>query len=659
MQIARTPLAGALALALCLPWPVAAGAPKPLELSGVIGGQPVTPVVDGDRVYLAAGRTITTWNYEDPTRPAVIATTETPSTGQIVDLERHGPWLYAGWNHANENSGIAIYSLANPDAPVLVTEVDDYASGMKMLRSLALADGQLYLFDPEAGVYHGDLADPLAPVFTYSFGTPARYGQISVHGDYMYARSEGINGNAALVIFDLADPLDPTPIGGSPPMFSSQLFAIDAAPPRVVGFGDELTVFDTSDPAAVQTVGSIVMPPATRGVVLGDHAWSFGFDGLDVWTLADPTQPSIIHHADIDLLGAEAVARLDGDPLVATVTDRLSLLDAGNPALPALTSSALIPGGALTKDVAVIGDKAFLLHDAYGLSVADAATLAPLAQFEPDLPSQLNLRSFEGFAIDGNRIYLAAWGYGMLVVDVSDPLNPVEIGRQPYEYASEVAVNGNFAYVGRSTNGGEVRIFDVSNPSQPVERGTISGINEPRRVQVHGNRVYVADALLGGVHIYDVSNPDAPQPLGIYDSDCEWLGNTAYDVVLSPDGQTAYAACPNGMHVVDVSSPSQPTRIGRYYREPDFLSSRPRVEVLGDRAWYADGSGVHEIDLTDPAAPAGLSVTALTYTAPLRLRAVADGRLFAFAGGSGVHVFGDAPAAPDDIIFADGFEARP
>ena len=68
---------------------------------------------------------------------------------------------------------------------------------------------------------------------------------------------------------------------------------------------------------------------------------------------------------------------------------------------------------------------------------------------------------------------------------------------------------------------------------------------------------------------------------------------------------------------------------------------------------------MHEIDLTDPATPVGLSVTALTYIAPRRLRAVADGRLFAFAGGSGVHVFGKATTGPDDVIFADCFDDTP
>src|SRR5690606_1614964 len=128
--------------------------------------------------------------------------------------------------------------------------------------------------------------------------------------------------------------------------------------------------------------GSVPTPPASDGVVLGSHAWSFGFDGIDVWNIADPDAPVAAGHADIDLLGADAVARVAGDVLVFTRADRISHLDAGNPAQPALHGDAIAAGGADAKDIAIVGDVAIILQEAYGFSIVDAQTLAPIGRFD-------------------------------------------------------------------------------------------------------------------------------------------------------------------------------------------------------------------------------------------------------------------------------------
>lgn len=654
MSAAPRPLVILFMMLSLLVAPVFAGTPA-LEISAVLGGHPKSPVVDGDRAYIPSGRIISTWNYGNAAAPVLESITQAPASGQIQALTRLGDYLYAGWSNAFDNSGLAIYSLADPGRPVLVNEIDDYSpSGLKILRSVIAANGYLYIFDSENGVFYSDVANPEDPQFTFVFRTPTIYSHVSTSGNFLFTRSLTLMGTAGFVAFDIADPTNPTPVSGAGPYNSTELFALNVATPWAAGFGEALSLFDLGDPANIVTRGAIATPPASEGVLLDGYAWSFGFDGIDLWNIADPDAPTTAGHSDIDLLGADAVALLDGNPLVLTRTDRITHLDATDPAAPSVLSEKTASGGADAKDIAVIGDLAIILQEGYGFSIVDAQTLAPIGRFDADLPAQLNMRSFETFAVDGNRVYLTAWGFGLIIVDISNPATPFEIGRYAYDFASEVAAQGDFVYVGKSTNGGEMRVLDVSNPAQPTLRGFIAA-NEPRRLQVHGTTVYMADALLGGIRIIDVANPDAPVQTALYESDCEFLGNTAYDVVLNDTGTVAYVACPNGMHILDTSNPAQPARLGWYQREPDFFSNRPRVEARGDRGWYSDGSGVHEIDIGNPAAPVGLAVTPLTYTSPVRLRAVEDGRLFAFTGPSGVHVFGTAEGAIDEI-FADGFE---
>lgn len=631
----------------------AGGVTPPLELSAVLGGKPERPVVSGTRVYVPSGRVITTWSHADPANPVLLATTKQPTSGRIVALARLGGYLYAGWTHADDNSGVAVYSLANPERPVLVDEIDDYAEGIKILQNLVAANGYLYLFDSEQGIFYGSVASPEQPVFTHAENAPLFYDSAVAHGDYIYARFVNWSSQAGFSVFDVSDPEQPTGVSGVGGFIGPQLFDIDVAPPLVAGFGYELNLFDASDPADVTTRGQIATPPATLGALVGDHAWSFGFDGLDVWDISDLDNPVAAGHADIDLLGASAVARVGERPLVVTRTDRIVSLDASDPSRPDVAGTAMLPGGAETKDIAILDEVAIVLQEGYGFSIVDADTLEPLGRFDADLPPQLNMRAFEDFYVDGDRVYLAAWGYGVLIVDISDVMNPVEVGRYSYGAAGEITARGDFVYVAKSTNGGELQVIDVRDPSQPVARGRIE-VNTPRRVQVSGDHVYLADVLLGGLRIINISDPDAPVQVGLYDQDCEYLGNTAHDVVLNEAGTVAYVACHTGMHIVDVSDPGRPGLIGAYLREPDVYSRNPRVAVRGDRAWYADASGVHEIDISEPAEPTGVAVTPLAYDAPYRLHAAEDGRLFAVTRQHGIHVFSPPPVV--DAIFSDRFE---
>src|SRR3546814_5947819 len=79
--------------------------------------------------------------------------------------------------------------------------------------------------------------------------------------------------------------------------------------------------------------------------------------------------------------------------------------------------------------MAMHGGNLVLLQQNYGLTVNDAQTLAPIARFEADLPKSLEQRSFEAVAMSGDTAWLAAWGYGLIGVDLTDPAAPVETGK--------------------------------------------------------------------------------------------------------------------------------------------------------------------------------------------------------------------------------------
>ena len=99
------------------------------------------------------------------------------------------------------------------------------------------------------------------------------------------------------------------------------------------------------------------------------------------------------------------------------------------------------------------------------------------AQPDERLESGLSLRMVgqvggrtEDVAVQGDYAYVAV-GLRLVVLDVSDPTAPAEIGStMPFsEFVEGVTVSGSLAYVAAGTAG--LWIVDISDPAQPAEIG--------------------------------------------------------------------------------------------------------------------------------------------------------------------------------------------
>lgn len=630
-----------------------------LPLTDVKGGAVLDPVILGDLVHVPSGRIVSTWDYSNPAAPVLLASTgETPAYGVIRGLTHWGDYLYASWQAADDTGGVAVYSLRDPRRPELVNQFSDYASGLKVQWSLAAANGYLYVFDAESGIQFGDLGpDPLHPTLTGLMYTQIPFDRTTVIGDRIYISGSTFDSVPVRVcwVLDVANPsapeLLPESCGNGD---STELFRHRPQLPLMAAFGEKLSLFDLGSTSPGQALVSMDINPATDGFIAGQHVYSLGFSGIDIHDISNPAAPVTVGHATIPTLGADSVTQVPGGALVLTSTDRFTGVDVSDPLQPTVVATATPPGGAVAGDIALVGGKAVILQENYGLGIAEPDTLAPLARFDADLPEMLYNRAFEQFAVDAGRAYLAGWGYGLIVVDLSNPLQPVELGRLPYSTSSAVAASGDFVYIGTVTNGGTLQVVDVSDPANPTLRGQSTLPHAINRLQAHGNFVYVADEF-SGIHVFDVSNPDAPVRVALWNTGCSnALGYFARDIELSADGRMAAVACHSGLHLLDLSQPTNPVRIGRH--ELDYWNNSPTVTMQGNRAWYGDERGVKEYDISTPAMPVLLGETSVSGLSPRRLRALGEGHLFAFFYQAGVHVFGSSPS--DAHIFSDGFEGE-
>jgi hypothetical protein len=210
---------------------------------------------------------------------------------------------------------------------------------------------------------------------------------------------------------------------------------------------------------------------------------------------------------------------------------------------------------------------------------------------------------------DGNRLFISAKERGILIIDVSDPLNPFYLGKYPTrDTINDMDALGNLLCVMSENDG--LLILDVSDPS------AIQAISQTWTV---GNRYSVAvneDSLLtiaagsAGLLFYSITDPAAPRYLNtislsqkaFQDVVCQgelahavyrktWMNDGGFAVVdlsnspnftilsqngafgvenfpecgLAVNGDTLFfAATQGGMGVWDVSDPEAPTRLGGY-----------------------------------------------------------------------------------------------
>lgn len=224
--------------------------------------------------------------------------------------------------------------------------------------------------------------------------------------------------------------------------------------------------------------------------------------------------------------------------------------------------------------------------------------------------------------VKGSHAFVARYGDGLRVVDVSDPAAMRAVGHAPVLIDGEIyndvklfAADGR-DYAAMSASRSGLPIYDVTDPAAPTLAGNvIPGLAEvDERVNDHTAFMVGATAYLGvafglkpggggGLLIVDLADPKQPRELG------RWLAGSrggSYVHDLHVDGGTAYLACWEiGLVALDVRDPSRPAVIGQFTY--DRMTSHSvwvttttggrRVAVHGDEDF---GGHVRVIDV-DPA----------------------------------------------------------
>lgn len=306
--------------------------------------------------------------------------------------------------------------------------------------------------------------------------------------------------------------------------------------------------------------------------------------GFEVWDVSVPAAP--VRITVINSGYCEQLRAVDGRLYVASQNEGLKVYDISQATPAYLGGSTSINA----YDVVVQDGLAYVACQDPGLVIVDVSGTAAypvVGSYDAYLMKSVCLANDILFLSDGHNDHL--------LFDVSDPSNPTFLAEIPVIWLSPSAFYNNYLFTmanSPGTGNKELKIYDVTNPSQPVQYTSCIFTSSVDDIAISGTYMYAtvgSNTLL----IYDIS--DLSNPLLICTTH---IPGDAMHVKLR--GDYAYV-CDDGSSLVqiDISDPANPRQVSRYTL-PSYLAD---IELDGNLAYVCageDGLKVFLITEDDP-----------------------------------------------------------
>jgi hypothetical protein len=562
---------------------------------------------------------------------------------------------------------------------------------------------------------------------------------VAVQGNYAYV-GEG----RSLLVLDISTPSSPSRVGKVTLPGVVMDIALFGQYAYVAALEGGLQVVKISNPAAPSICGfySTTNRASAEGIaILGGLAYvADAYAGLEIFDLGNPIVPALLSSTSCG--GGIAVKiKTSGNGVLAylSTSGGLCVLDVSQPSRPILLGQTTVGDGGIGGSIALYGNSVI------GPAPWGSGTIHMVDVSQPSAPKDLTLKTgdntgggysevavagnylyaesqvsgigftvfsingtnitmvgrngnvfspgrvFNKMLISGTRAYVAAGGSGLQIVDVSTPSGPMSVTAFAdsglYGSYGGVGVSGNYLCAGS----GDFKVFNVSQPNQPVLVGQLSGIGAGEVVAGNGvayapannnvidiisigaglpqiaanipsSVVYAVRLALAGNILYavgdntsrqarfvavDVSNPLLPTVRGTKDFTSLGTG-LAYSVAASGSkavvGISSYSSGIDSLHILDISNASVPVDLGSL---TGVNAQDIRISADGNYAFVDDGTskGLLVINISNSSSPLLVTNITVDSSAPTGLD-MRGSELFVTTE-NGLYVFDVSnPAAP-------------
>ena len=479
----------------------------------LLNGLPVDLAAQGQYLYvLFEGDSLAAYDISNPANPVRTGSCAAFGGGQDGKIVLAGGFAFiSGYIYLH---GI---DLANPASPRNAGQTDIEAD------AAFAADGRLYAAnqnDNQLLIY--DILDPENPALLQTADTRDRIEDLVVRDGLAYLGSDTYP--AGLQILDITDMDNIHEIGWAETEFGAEHVCLTGQT-ALLGNG-WMYLIDVNDPANPVLQGDLDSEGSIQDIAAaGNYAFLFvgnAENGLQVVNISDLGNPAGSYSAPPEPFEVQHV-RYGNDRLyVADNTSDLWIYTLDDPSNPALDKRFELDSSPDLMSVSVDGQKLRAVIWStmfYQYDLSDPG--APIIETTYDAGQNIS-----AYAVKNNTLFLLSQQWDgsnpvLEIIDIAGPGYPLQISETvlPGE-GRALLVENNTAYIAHTPNGGGdgLLVLDVSDPTNPQNLGqaAISGI--PMCMARIGETVYVGSNNQFGTiqwHIqgFDVSDPSLPAPL--------------------------------------------------------------------------------------------------------------------------------------------------
>jgi len=262
----------------------------------------------------------------------------------------------------------------------------------------------------------------------------------------------------------------------------------------------------------------------------------------------------------------------------------LVIINISDPTHPIIVGSYHQSNSAFS--VEVVGEFAYLANPNVGLEVLNVS--------DPTNPVKIEQYTGSGEIYDvqviGEIAYITDWSNGLILLNISDPLHVSVISsyNTPGACLHVHVDNGIACIIDHYSSYSALRLVNVSNPQSLVPLS----YHAPANVDfwnpfIYQNKIYTANHGTNGgdLRIFDISDPSVISPISTYD-DGGFINSYFIESNL-----VYMADYENGLKVIDTTDITNPRLIARYFDGGHSIE----VVVVGDIAYVADHADGLEI----------------------------------------------------------------
>lgn len=487
---------------------------------------------------------LTILDINDPTNPTVAGSIDAPL--KVTDVFVSGSRAYYIIDNAFQ-----IVDISDPSSPVVVGQNDEINAS-----HIAVSGNYAYLAKSYGSFQVIDITDPANPAFIGSGNFDQGFiSGISVFGDYAYVKtvySYMYRSSYTIAMVDITNPSKPNFSGIMPGTGTGDNYNVSASGSYAYVAAESLNIVDISNPSNLNIIGSVGEPIPVRCISGSDNFLYIaqGERGLLVMDITNPVNPTILGH--VDIFGIAFKVFVSGNYAYVLYISpnsitRLALIDISDPENPAIAGEVDMPGAS---DVFVSGSYAYvtigtiLAGKLTILNITDPAN--PVIVGNAGTPTEA-----VEVAVSGNYAYVGDWYTGLHVVDVTDPANPAIVWNQN-NYGSvfgDIAVSGKYAYITQNDAQGEdaFEVWDITCPSNP---GIISALRCPYADEIHIYGDYACITSYYEARVYDITAPANP----VYAGRVFYYMYSYYPSAYISEHYAYIGGTDNGLLVVDLDN---------------------------------------------------------------------------------------------------------